>query len=231
MSIQSFPEQLACIRDDARRLSARAADHEAEIEVFVRAVETDVHHAEAALSNQLAGDVSADELKTLLAAHLGRAMDCTEAARRACISAREQHVTARRLLNRLDASAEPQIAGRHAAVLVVDDAEDVRDMVAYVLRDGGFVVRTAANGLEALIAAYEMQPAVIVMDMTMPVLNGIEATRLIKATKAIDQARVIAYTGSPLLADVLLQNLFVAVLPKPSTPEVMLAAVQNVAGT
>jgi CheY-like chemotaxis protein len=41
-------------------------------------------------------------------------------------------------------------------------------MVALVLRDAGFLVRTAVNGLEALMAAYEMQPAVIVMDMTMP---------------------------------------------------------------
>jgi CheY-like chemotaxis protein len=98
-----------------------------------------------------------------------------------------------------------------------------------VLRDAGFVVRTAANGLEAFIAAYEMQPAVIVMDMTMPVLNGIEATRLIKATKSIDHARVIAYTANTLLPEILIQKYFVSVLPKPSTPDVVLAAVQNVA--
>jgi CheY-like chemotaxis protein len=90
-------------------------------------------------------------------------------------------------------------------------------------------VRTAGNGLEALFGAYEMQPAVILMDMTMPVLDGIEATRLIKATKATRNARVIAYTANPPLADVLARRLFVAVLPKPSTPDVVLAAVQNVA--
>ena len=81
-------------------------------------------------------------------------------------------------------------------MLVVDDIQDVRDLVAYVLRDAGFLVRTAVNGLEALIAAYEMQPAVIVMDVTMPVLDGIEATRLIKATEGIREAKVIAYTGN-----------------------------------
>jgi CheY-like chemotaxis protein len=53
-------------------------------------------------------------------------------------------------------------------VLVVDAAEDARDLLAYVLRDAGFVVRTATNGLDGLTAGYEMQPAVIVMDMTMP---------------------------------------------------------------
>ena len=97
-------------------------------------------------------------------------------------------------------------------MLVADDAEDTRDLVASVLRDAGFVVRTATNGLEALIAAYEMQPAVIAMDMTMPVLNGTEATRLIKATKAIDHARVIAYTGNTSLPEILIQKYFVAVV-------------------
>ena len=67
------------------------------------------------------------------------------------------------------------------------------------------------------------------MDITMPVLNGVEATRLIKATKSIDHARVIAYTANTLLPEILIQKYFVAVLPKPSTPDVVLAAVQNIA--
>jgi len=54
-------------------------------------------------------------------------------------------------------------------------------------------VRTAANGVEALIAAHEMRPAVIVMDVTMGVLDGIEATRLIKATRCdTSRARFLA---------------------------------------
>ena len=98
-----------------------------------------------------------------------------------------------------------------------------------VLRDAGFIVRTAVNGLDALIAAYEMQPAVIVMDLTMPVLDGIEATRLIKSTEGIRHAKVIAHTGNPSLPDLLVQQFFTAVVPKPSPPAVVLAAVQNAA--
>jgi CheY-like chemotaxis protein len=232
MSLPFSFEQLARIRDDARRLAARAAEHERELAAVVRTAETDVRQAEAAQSHALAGtEVTAVELQRLLAAHVSRAVESTVAARRASVSAHEQHVTARRLLSRLndDTMAEPQTTSRGVAVLVVDDAEDVREMVAFVLRDAGFLVRTAGNGLEALFGAYEMQPAVILMDMTMPVLDGIEATRLIKATKATRNARVIAYTANPPLADVLARRLFVAVLPKPSTPDVVLAAVQNVA--
>ena len=98
-----------------------------------------------------------------------------------------------------------------------------------VLRDAGFVVRTAANGLEALIAAYEMQPAVIVMDMTMPVLDGIAATRLIKATEAIRHAQSLPTRAIRRFADALVQRLFAAVLKKPTTPDIVLAAVRNVA--
>jgi CheY-like chemotaxis protein len=119
---------------------------------------------------------------------------------------------------------------RPDAVLVVDDYGDVRDVLAGVLEDAGFVVRTAANGLEALIAAYEMRPGVIVMDVSMPVLDGIEATRLIKAGEATRNARVIAYTGNPSFDESPTRLLFAAVLHKPAAPHAVLATVQRVAG-
>jgi CheY-like chemotaxis protein len=111
-------------------------------------------------------------------------------------------------------------------VLVVDDVEDIRDLIALVLRNAGFVVRTAVNGLEGLLTAYEMRPDVIVMDLTMPVLNGLEATRLIKATEATRESRVIAYTGNASIPPPL-ERWFVAIVSKPSPPDVVLAAVQN----
>jgi CheY-like chemotaxis protein len=115
-------------------------------------------------------------------------------------------------------------------VLVVDDSGEVRNVVARILEDAGFLVRTASNGLEALIAAYEMHPRVVVMDVSMPVLDGIEATRLIKAGEATRDARVIAYTGNPSVETSPTRPLFAAVLTKPATPAVVLATVQQVAG-
>jgi CheY-like chemotaxis protein len=201
MSAPFSTEHLSCLRDEARRLVARAGDHEDDLEALLRAVDTDASPAEA--------------------------------ARRACVSAREQHVIARRLLAGLDAgSVEEAQSGarrRPVTVLVVDDHEDARELIARVLRDAGFLVRTAVNGLDALIAAYEMQPTVIVMDMTMPILDGFEATRLIKATERTGHAKVIAYTGNPLLPDDRLHRLFAAVVAKPAPPDVVLAAVRDVA--
>jgi two-component system, cell cycle response regulator DivK len=82
------------------------------------------------------------------------------------------------------------------------------------------------NGLEGLLTAYEMRPDVIVMDLTMPVLDGIEATRLLKSTEATRQSRVIAYTGNGSIPPPL-ERWFVAVVSKPSPPDMVLAAVQN----
>jgi len=69
---------------------------------------------------------------------------------------------------------------RHAAVrvLVVDDQQLVRDGIASLLRvqDGIFVVGTATNGQEALEQALTRQPDVILMDVRMPIMDGVEAT-------------------------------------------------------
>ena len=119
-------------------------------------------------------------MRHLLFGDVQRSLEGAARARNLCASAREQHGAACRLLAALDSETA---AGtwRTNAVLVVADHPDIRDLVARVLLEAGFIVRTAPNGLEGLIAAYQMRPHVIVMDVAMPILNGIEATRLIKA--------------------------------------------------
>ena len=236
MSSPFTPEQISRLRDDARRLTDRAREHEQHLDALVEAVEANAIHAATELAQAAAASDNTDDLRQAVATQVKRQFATVESARRACVSAREQSVGARRILHRFEvetgASADGDPAStspRPAAVLVVDDVEDVRELVALVLRGAGFVVRTAENGLEALIAAHEMQPAVIVMDMSMPVLDGIEATRLIKATDSTCFAKVIAYTANPPVSSVL-QQLFVAVVRKPATPDVVLAAVQSAAG-
>ena len=68
-------------------------------------------------------------------------------------------------------------------VLVVDDHPAVRmALVAYIEASAGLeVVGEAANGQEAIELAAELRPEVVVMDVRMPVLDGIEATRRMKA--------------------------------------------------
>lgn len=221
-------QQLADLRHDARLLTEGADDQEGQLEAFVAAAELFRRHAEAAVS-PAADDLDVAEVRQLLSAQLERSEAGAAAARRLLAGAHQQHAAARRLLAHLEGD-RGAVSRYPNAVLVVDDYSDVRDVLARVLEDAGFVVGTAANGLEALIAAYEMRPGVIVMDVSMPVLDGIEATRLIKAGEATRDARVIAYTGDASFDDSPTRTLFAAVLPKPATPGAVLAAVQHVAG-
>jgi two-component system, cell cycle response regulator DivK len=228
MSNPFSSEHLGYIRDDLRRLVDRTRDHEDDLNGLVQTAEGVAHHASALGVALGRPNMDADDVQRLCAAHVRRSVENAEATVRACVSAREQHVRAHRLYTSIDESgdSEEMVAPRTPAVLVVDDVEEVRELVASALQNAGFVVRTAANGLEALLTAYEMKPAVIVMDLTMPVLDGIEATRLIKATEAIRESKVIAYTGNGSIPAPL-KRWFVAVVSKPSTPDVVLAAVQS----
>jgi CheY-like chemotaxis protein len=226
MSLPLPSEQQTSIRDQVRILAERAGDHKDRVEALVAAAETHVRSAEAALSAALdATRGSVARLRDLLGIQMQQSLDGAERARQLCLYAREQQIAADHLRRRLD---EPGTEPCRDDVLVVDDYGDVREELAIVLQEAGFVVRTAANGLEALLTAHEMRPAVIVMDLTMPVLDGIQATRLIKAAEATCHARVIAYTGNGLEDDPA-QKLFAAVLHKPVTPAVVVATVQHIA--
>jgi two-component system, cell cycle response regulator DivK len=229
MSSPFSSKHLADIRDVARRLVERTRAHEGDLNELVETAEGVARQAGALTVALTRADTNADALCRLCSDQARLSVENAEATARACAGAREQHVEAHRLYSTIDngpADPHEMVASRAAAVLVVDDVEDVRDLIALVLRNAGFVVRTAANGLEGLLTAYEMRPDVIVMDLTMPVLNGIEATRLIKATEATRGSRVIAHTGNGSIPAPL-ERWFVAILSKPSPPDSVLAAVQH----
>lgn len=94
-------------------------------------------------------------------------------------------------------SAKPSDGGGSGAplVLVVDDFEDNRAMYVEYLQYQGMRVCEAVNGEEAVRRTRELLPSVIVMDLSLPVMDGWEATRRIKADPRTKHVRVIALTG------------------------------------
>jgi CheY-like chemotaxis protein len=119
-------------------------------------------------------------------------------------------------------------------VLVVDDFEDNRAMYTQFLVFEGFRVEEAANGQEALEKARACAPDVIVMDLSLPVMDGWEATRQLKHDPRTRRIPVVALTGHALGA----QSQKArdagcdAFLTKPCLPEALVAELRRMlAGT
>src|SRR3954463_4401765 len=83
-------------------------------------------------------------------------------------------------------------------VLLVDDYPDAREMYTEYLEFSGFDVVEAGNGMEALERAIDSAPDIILMDLSLPVMDGWEATRRLKADKATARIPIVALTGHAL---------------------------------
>lgn len=86
-------------------------------------------------------------------------------------------------------------------ILVADDRDTNRQLLTRLLGTVGFATREAVNGEDALRMIREWKPRVVLMDMTMPVMDGYEATRVIKSTPELKNTAVIAVTASAFEED------------------------------
>lgn len=80
-------------------------------------------------------------------------------------------------------------------VLVVDDFEDTRLFMRLALEDHGFIVFEAENGQKAVENANREKPDVILMDLTMPLMDGFAATKLIRQNDTLKDIPIIAITA------------------------------------
>jgi two-component system cell cycle response regulator DivK len=80
-------------------------------------------------------------------------------------------------------------------ILVVEDQEDSRQILRDLLGNAGYELTEAENGEEAIAAVAQRRPDLILMDIQMPVLDGYEATRRIKADPALKDVPIIVVTS------------------------------------
>lgn len=115
-------------------------------------------------------------------------------------------------------------------VLVVDDDRDIRDLVTFKLEQAGYEVRQAEDGLQGLEAVREWAPDLVVLDVMMPGLSGIDVTRELRADPATAATPVILLTAKAQEADV--ETGFVTgaddYVVKPFSPRELVSRVQAV---
>ncbi|MEW6322097.1 MAG: response regulator [Acidobacteriota bacterium] len=114
-------------------------------------------------------------------------------------------------------------------VLVVDDYADTRELYAESLRVQGFRVAEARTGEEAVARARELQPDAVLMDLSLPGLDGWEATRRLKTDDATRHIPVVAVTGhdSPAAGAEARAAGCAAVVLKPALPDAVIAAIRR----
>ena len=76
-------------------------------------------------------------------------------------------------------------------ILLIDDEVDILEFVKYNLMRDGYEVHTAANGAEGLQVALEIKPHLILLDMMMPVLDGIETCKAIRRSPVLKNVMVV----------------------------------------
>jgi len=103
-----------------------------------------------------------------------------------------------------------------ARVLIVEDHDDVREMMKIVLSGYGCDVAEASNGREAIEKAPIYNPDLILMDIAMPVMDGLDATRTIRQHDTLSKVPIIGVTAfDEVYGDNALAAGFDNVIPKP----------------
>lgn len=85
-------------------------------------------------------------------------------------------------------------------ILYIEDAPDNRDLVTQIL-EGEYEVETAANGEEGLALARERRPDLILMDISLPVMDGLSCTRRIREDPSLRDIPVVALTAHCMVGD------------------------------
>jgi len=117
-------------------------------------------------------------------------------------------------------------------VLVIEDNKDSLKLIAYALKRSGYEVLAAETGEDAIELAASVRPRFIIMDIGLPGIDGIEATRRIKKAEACSNVPIIAITSYALTGDRerILSAGCVGYFEKPIDPLTIVEQIQRVIG-
>ena len=113
--------------------------------------------------------------------------------------------------------------------LIVDDSATVREIVADVLREAGFKVEQAADGEEGYQKAIQLQPDLIILDLTMPKRDGIDVCTDLREAPETKKAKIIMLTVRDTEFDQMVGREVGAdrYLPKPFDSETLLKVIRE----
>ena len=116
-------------------------------------------------------------------------------------------------------------------ILVVEDDRDLADMMSWVLTAAGFEVTTALNGAAGLEALSRAPHCVVILDLMMPDVDGVEFHRRQQTHPIGRGAPVLVVSGRHDAAKVAAGMGVAGFLPKPFTPDDLVTAVSKIAGS
>jgi CheY-like chemotaxis protein len=127
-------------------------------------------------------------------------------------------------------AGEPAGGEKSPLVLIVDDVQDNRTIYVLFLKFSGFRIAEAENGEEALRQAQALLPNIIVMDLSLPVMDGWEATRRLKRNPRTRGIPIIVLTGHalPEHAQAAREAGCDLVITKPCLPDQLLDAIRRI---
>lgn len=114
-------------------------------------------------------------------------------------------------------------------ILIVDDYADALEIWAIYLQGAGYRVSTAVDGASAIAKARQLLPDLVVLDLELPGISGLEAARTLRADPETADIPLIAATGysHPRQLDLAREVGFDAVVVKPCDPETLLSEIER----
>ena len=116
------------------------------------------------------------------------------------------------------------------SILIVADEYLIADMLGYALEDEGYMVAKASNGRKGLEVLDRERPELVITDFMMPVMDGLEFARAIRARPQSSSLPIILMSGAQASIGRAEPSLFSAVFDKPFQLDAVLATVRTLVG-